>query len=136
MHYVLVWLRSKLICTVVKGCQSCLVLGSEVRLGDVRLDVSLVECGKMGKRREKTKWSRLDLIEDRKGRRQERSSPVVGPRFEKQSRKVEQEIISEFCCVEELPDGFTKIRSEDVSYFLFVKHFSLQVQESRYHFQA
>jgi len=35
---------------------------------------------------------------------------------------VEQEIISEFCCVEELPDGFTKIRSKNLD-IIFKREF-------------
>jgi len=76
----------------------------------------------MVRRREKTKWSRLEWSPDRKGGRLQRSSPV-GPRFEAQSRKaVEQEIISEFCCVEDLPDGFTKIRSKNLD-IIFKREF-------------
>ena len=64
----------------------------------------------MGKRREKTRWSQVDWIHTRRGGKLKRNS-AVGPRFVKQqSNVVEQEIISEFCSVEDLPDGFTKIR--------------------------
>ena len=102
----------------VRGARGCL---SSLSLGDVLQDFSLRECAnKMGKRREKTKWSHLDWSQDRGqdrgGGNFKRSSAVVGPRFEKQqqlSSVVEQQIISDFCCVEQLPDGFTKIRYEE-----------------------
>ena len=77
--------------------------------------LSHIECGNnMGKRREKTRWSQVDWIHSRRGGKLKRNS-AVGPRFVKQqSNVVEQEIISEFCCVEDLPDGFTKIRLENL----------------------
>ena len=72
----------------------------------------------MGKRKEKIKpsWSHVDWIQDRKGAgvRLRRNSAVVGPRFQKlQSEVIEQKILSEFSFIEELqelPNGFTKIR--------------------------
>ena len=63
----------------------------------------------MGKRREKTRWSQVDWIQVR-GRAKQKRNSAVGPRFKKQSKVVEPELASEFYCVEELPDGFTKIR--------------------------
>jgi len=79
----------------------------------------------MGKRREKIKpsWSHLDWIQERKGRvgagvRHRKNSAAVGPRFKKlQSEALEQKLFSEFSCIEELqelPNGFTKIRSKNL----------------------
>jgi len=69
----------------------------------------------MGKRREKTRWSHVDWIQDRGGGKFKRNS-AVGPRFDKRqsSSVVGEKLLSEFCCVEELPDGFTKIRSKNL----------------------
>ena len=72
----------------------------------------------MGRRRERTRWSHVDLLQqDRRGIRPRRNSTsTAGARVAKlQPKVIERELISEFSCVEvgqleELSNGFTKIR--------------------------
>ena len=72
----------------------------------------------MGRGRDKatTRWSHLDCLQDGrlKLRRHSGHSPALGPRFKKlQAEVLQQKLLSELRCVEELqevPDDFTKIR--------------------------
>ena len=76
----------------------------------------------MGRRRERTCWSGVDLIhQERRGSqggvrlRPRRNSPPTTVVAKLQPKVIEKEIISEFSCVdvegqEELSNGFTKIR--------------------------
>ena len=75
----------------------------------------------MGRRRERTRWSQVDLIQQEsrgtqggrvRPRRNSTSTTVVA---KLQPKVIEKEIISEFSCVdveglEGLSNGFTKIR--------------------------
>ena len=78
----------------------------------------------MGRRRERTSWTRVDMLQDRRARgplgggvrTRRNSTSTGGARVAKlQPEVIEKELISEFSCVEvreleELSNGFTKIR--------------------------
>ena len=85
----------------------------------------------MGRRRERTKWSQVHWIQERKScergqrgpgisgspaeqRKYRRNLALLAPRFAKSfAAAVEnsgEQFVSADCSIEELPDGFTKIR--------------------------
>ena len=70
----------------------------------------------MGRRRERSGWSRLELLhQDRRVRLRPRRISTSAAVAKLQPEVIEKELISELSCVEveqleELSDGFTKIR--------------------------
>ena len=91
------------------ACQVIRVTGERREGCDVMWEIT------MGRRRERTRWSPVDLLHHQGGRVRSRRNSTSAVVAKLQPKVIEKELISEFSCVEaeqleELSNGFTKIR--------------------------